>query len=54
MVKLLFTGADIEAKDSSYWTLLSRAAHYGHEAVVQQLQEKGANVEATRSYSERR
>ncbi|KAK3934350.1 hypothetical protein QBC46DRAFT_359079 [Diplogelasinospora grovesii] len=43
--------ADVEAKDEDGWTLLLWAAKNGHEAVVQQLLEKGADVEAKDNYS---
>ena len=37
-MRLLFDqSADVDAKDNSGWTPLSRAAEKGHEAIMQQL-----------------
>ncbi len=41
---LLSRGGDIEAGDQYGETLLSRAARYGHEAVVKLLLDEGASV----------
>jgi ankyrin repeat protein len=41
---LLEKGADIKAKDNDERTPLSYAAENGHEVIVQQLLEKGADI----------
>jgi ankyrin repeat protein len=50
MKQLLENGADLEFSDNNRGTPLSLAAEDGHEAVVKQLLEKGANME-TRDFS---